>query len=141
MVKNLVSRSQFARLCHVSAAAVTKACTCSLVAACSGKRIDASHPDAVAYQRHHDPARPNEPAPGIDPLYEDAIRHCQSNNRFTASNIQRGLKIGYNRAATILVTMTAAGINSDTPDAKLSTLVLTSNAPEKGIPVRLRLDE
>lgn len=99
----------------VSAGAVTKAIANGLSKAMQGKRIDANHVSALEYVKSKTENKPESPAAGIDPLYEDAIRHCQTNNRFTASNIQRGLKIGYNRAASILVMMTAAGITSESP--------------------------
>jgi len=116
--KKLVSKAEFSRMSGVSAGAVTKAIRNGLSAAMEGKRINANHHLAVAYVKNKTEEQQESPAPGIDPLYEDAIRHCQTNNRFTASNIQRGLKIGYNRAASILVMMTAAGINSESPAVK-----------------------
>lgn len=116
--KKLVSKAEFSRMSGVSAGAVTKAIRNGLSAAMEGKRINANHHLAVAYVKNKTEEQQESPAPGIDPLYEDAIRHCQTNNRFTASNIQRGLKIGYNRAASILTMMTAAGINSETPAVK-----------------------
>lgn len=116
--EQLVSKAEFARMAGVSAGAVTKAIRGGLSVAMQGKRINANHPLAAEYVKSKTEEKPESPAAGIDPLYEDAIRHCQSNNRFTASNIQRGLKIGYNRAASILTMMTAAGINSETPAVK-----------------------
>lgn len=51
MTKKLLSRSAFARLCGVSPAAVTKACkTGKLTGAMVNDRIDANHPEAVAYR-------------------------------------------------------------------------------------------
>ena len=113
--QKLVSKAEFARMAGVSAGAVTKAIANGLSKAMQGKRIDANHVSALEYVKSKTENKPESPAAGIDPLYEDAIRHCQTNNRFTASNIQRGLKIGYNRAASILVMMTAAGITSESP--------------------------
>lgn len=48
-VKKRISKSAFAKLAGVSPAAVTKACRSILADAVDGKRIDAAHPDAVAY--------------------------------------------------------------------------------------------
>ena len=49
-------------------------------------------------------------APGIDPLYESAIIHCRTTGRYTASGLQRGLKIGYGRGKSLLKLMDAAGM-------------------------------
>jgi hypothetical protein len=47
--QQITSRAEFAEMCGVSRAAVTKACNASLKAACIGNRIDAAHPAAVKY--------------------------------------------------------------------------------------------
>ena len=116
MVKKLVSKSEFARLAGVSAAAVTKALRSGLRDAADGKRIDANHPVAVKYiQDKADAPTPSttEPAPGIDPLYEAAVAHCQSIKRISISAIQRELKIGYARSKRIVDTMKGAGVVID----------------------------
>lgn len=70
-----VSKSEFARMCGVSPAAVTKACSTTLKDAVCGKRIDAGHKSAIAYQnaksgqrradkqekKNPTPAKKNEP--------------------------------------------------------------------------------
>ena len=55
MVEQLVTRSQFARMTGVSAAAITKACgnEVLLKKAVVGKRININHPSAVSYTQAH----------------------------------------------------------------------------------------
>lgn len=115
MVKSTISRAEFARLAGVTGAAVTKACAGPLKCAVVGKRIDASHPVAVEYLASKKRASQPPPATGLDNLYEDAVAACTEANRFTASFIQRKLKVGYNRSCNLLDTMRVAGIAPGEP--------------------------
>ncbi|MCH9712763.1 MAG: hypothetical protein K0U20_09085 [Proteobacteria bacterium] len=115
MVKNLISKAELSRRALVSAAAVTKASNSILKDAVEGRRIDANHPAVKKYIAEHTGATTDEPATGIDPLYEDALRLCNENGRFTVSNISRGLKIGVARAKKIFATMQAAGTDKPGP--------------------------
>jgi hypothetical protein len=125
--KNLVSRSEFARQAGVSAAAVTKACNRILKAAVSGKRIDVSHPDAVAYLEKKDRDQTPPAAPGLDPAYEAAVKFCVANNRYSISGLQREFKIGYDRAKSIVEMMKASGLVPDKAAEKVT--LISDDAP------------
>lgn len=60
----LVSRAEFARLCGVSKAAITKACGKLLAGACEADRLDVDHPAAAAYLgSKRSPAKRTDAAP------------------------------------------------------------------------------
>ncbi|HDS0925502.1 TPA: DNA translocase FtsK [Pseudomonas putida] len=52
----------------------------------------------------------DSPQEGTDPLYQDAVQFVMETRRPSISAIQRHLKIGYNRASTILLGMEQTGI-------------------------------
>lgn len=108
MVKKLLSRAEFARQAGVSGAAVTKACSSGILkAALHGKRVDASHPDAVKYIADKKLEKREPTATGLDPLYEDAVSFCQNNNVYSVSGLRREFKIGHARAQSIIKVMDA----------------------------------
>lgn len=47
-----------------------------------------------------------------DDMYDDAVEHVRSTGKATISSVQRGLKIGYNRAARLIEMMERVGIVS-----------------------------
>lgn len=108
MVK-IVTKSEFAKICGVSGGAVTKFVKGPGEAAVYGGRIDLHHPVAVEYLKKKTAPRPIEPAPGVDPLFESALELCQQTGRWTASSIQRGMRVGYERSQQILAQLQAAG--------------------------------
>lgn len=117
MVKKLMTRAAFSKLAGVTPAAITKAAGRALSPACEGKRINASHPAAVAYlQEQTDKAnQPDPPATGIDPLYEDAVAACRDAGRCSTPVIRAALKVGSDRAAALQKLIKAAGIKFDQP--------------------------
>jgi len=129
MVKNLVNKSEFARLAGVSAAAVTKACKGPLLQALDGKRIDADHPIAVEYLTKQDRAQTPPAATGLDPLYEEAVEHCRRTGRYTMNCVRVGLKIGARRALAIVATMEANGVTKETPKRDTSRTTARPPAP------------
>ena len=98
-----------------SGASVTRACATVLKGATVGKKIDANHKDTLKYIDDRVHGTTNEPATGIDELYEAAIAVCRANQRYTQSNISRGLKIGVARAKKIFAMMQAAGTDKPGP--------------------------
>ena len=115
MVKQLISKAELARRAVVSPAAVSKACKGILKDAIEGKRIDAAHPVVRKYIGEHTGAPTETLGTGIDELYEAAIAVCRANQRYTQSNISRGLKIGVARAKKIFAMMQAAGTDKPGP--------------------------
>lgn len=84
--RKLVSRSEFAQICGVSAAATTKACRSTLKPALVGKRIDMAHPAATKYMAKHDAVppekTPKQPPPPPPPTRG---RAAENNNKKTAA--------------------------------------------------------
>jgi len=54
----------------------------------------------------------SEEGEGLDPLFDEAVAIVAQTRRASISNVQRRLKIGYNRAASILEEMEAQGMVS-----------------------------
>lgn len=109
MDKKPISKTEFARLCGVTAAAVTKFINGPGAGAVVGRRIDFNHPAAQKYHQGKTAPRPQEAVPGVDVLFESALGECRQANRWTASHVMRTHKIGYARACRILEQLTAAG--------------------------------
>ena len=110
MTHKTITRTAFAKLAGCHQSTVTRACLSGLQPACTGKRIDPDHPAAVAYLAARACGRTPPPATGLDPKYEEALQLCQATGRWTASNMQRKLMIGYKRAARILAQFEGLGM-------------------------------
>ena len=110
MQKKLLSKSKFARLAGVNPSTVTRLCDTVLKNAVAGKHIDAAHPDAVKYLEDRERDQTPPAATGLDPLYEEAVAACQETGRYSISFLQRKLRIGYNRASTIISVMRVNGL-------------------------------
>jgi len=123
-MQTLVSKSKFAKMAGVNPSTVTRLCSTLLQAAVVGKQIDAAHPDAVKYLDK--PARgptsnSESAATGLDALYEDAVECCHRTGRWTASSIQRELRIGYERAKRIIDVIRINGLIPDKDAAPATT--------------------
>ena len=113
-MQKLLNKSEFAALAGVNPSTITRVAKTVLSAAMDGDRVDAAHPAAKKYLEGRARATAPETAPGIDPLYNDAVVLCEEHKRATPSFLQRRLRIGYNRAATIIGIMTANGLVEET---------------------------
>jgi len=97
----------------VSPASVTKASKGCLKESLVGNCIDMDHPDAVAYIEKHTKVKTSPKVKGIDPFYEEAIKFCQENNRYSKKGLQVKFGIGWGRAKAILETMEANNISKE----------------------------
>jgi hypothetical protein len=106
------SKADFAAMCGVTRGAISRAMRNNFPAAVIGDRIDAAHPDAVAYRKKQ-AARLTPPPPVIPPdadaLFADALASCEATGRWTASAIMREFRVGYARACRIIEQLQAAG--------------------------------
>ena len=120
MAKKLVSRTEFARMAGVAPASITKACKARLLPATDGKRIDAAHPAAVEYLENRDRATTPPAAPGLDPLYEDALAACTEAGKWSANFLSGALRVGSARGRRIFSQLSAAGLvpSGDEPPPK-----------------------
>jgi hypothetical protein len=84
--------------------------------ATDGKRIDAAHPAAVEYIENRDRATTPPAAPGLDPLYEDALAACTEAGRWSANAVSTLLNVGAVRGKRIFEQLRAGGLVPD-PDA------------------------
>ena len=129
-----MSRSAFALLAGVNPSTVTRLLVETLAAAAVGRGIDAEHPDARAYLDKLSADNAEPAATGLDPLYEDAIAHCQETGRWSVYSLRTKFKIGIPRATKIFETMTAAGVTSASPILKgrAATRETKKRAPRPG---------
>ena len=129
MAKNLISRVELARRAGVAPSSVTKACAGSLKHCCTGKRVDANHPDVIAYIERRERATREPELQGIDPLYEEAVEILRDHKRPTANALRKPLNIGDKRAKALFQLIDAAGVlNQPAPDPEP---VATTPAPSK----------
>ena len=104
----LTSRAEFARMAGVSAAAITKACSGFLKAACVGSRINMEHKVAEKYLQSKQ--NTGIMATGFDPHFEDAVIICREANRYSIRFIKTSFGVGTVRATKIVALMKAAGV-------------------------------
>lgn len=115
-----ISKAEFAKRCGISGGAVTKLIKGRLSVAMIGDRIDFAHAAAQEYYLEKTAARPEPVQIDPDVLLGQALEHCRSTERWTASSIQRHLSIGYARAQKILGQLQALG---HVPGSQLSAVV------------------
>jgi len=106
----LISRSEFAKMANVSAAAVTNACAGLLKAATNGKRIDLDHDVAQLYLKKKAYQQTESANVGLDPYYAMAVDYFHQTGNKTNRSIQKQFHIGYERARSIVETMKANNV-------------------------------
>lgn len=129
MTKKLYTRATFAELAGVSGAAVTKACAAALKPAVDGNMIDAAHPAAAAYVKKHTHTKTT----GRDVLFDDAVRFCEEQGRWSGNAIKHGLMVGSGRATKIFNQIKEAGL---VPNQPASEPVDNRPPPSKGAHIR-----
>lgn len=126
MVKELVSRSEFARRANVGATAISKGCKTFLAPCCVGAKIDVNHPVAAEYLQSHAPEnQPQEPASGIDPLYQAAVDKARELGQLSIRMLKRELHVSTERARELVQLITASKV-LDKPPAKPITVNFNS---------------
>lgn len=132
MAKSLISRSELARRAGVAPSSVTKACNQHLKHCCHGKRVDADHPDVIAYIERRERATREPELQGIDPLYEDAVELLRGSKRPTANALRRPLNIGAERAKSLYALIEASGVlATPAPEPDPEPAPVTKPAPAK----------
>lgn len=74
-----------------------------------GDRVDFGHPDAQQYYQGKTADGPAEPAPGVDPLFEEALGWCRQTDRWLPGAIQKHFKVGWVRSQRIVAQLQSAG--------------------------------
>lgn len=110
MTNDLISRAELARRAGVAASSVTKACETTLKRACAGRKVDANHPDVIAYIQRRERAAMEPSAPGLDPYYEEAVDVLRGMGNPTPKALRAPLGIGSVRAAALFKTIQATGV-------------------------------
>jgi len=129
MSADIITKSEFSRRAGVEPSTITRASKTILKDAVVGKKIDASHPTAVAYLKEKHTPKGEAPATGIDPVYEKAVISCGVSGRYNATNIQKAHGIGWTRAKAIIDTMRINGLIPDNPEPTPSPPVGTEVPP------------
>ena len=92
MVKNLMTKSAFSNLAGVSVAAVTKATKHGkLKGIMHGEKLDANHPDAVAYLAEK--VKQSQET-GLDNKYDEVLEWCRLHQRWSVSGIRADCRRG-----------------------------------------------
>ena len=100
MVENLRTKSEFAAQKGVTPGAITHAIKRGrLAAAIVGKKIDITHPAAVAFGTQRD-----------DDRFEEAVKICHDADRWTQSHLKKHMKVNTERAKKLIQLMAAEGI-------------------------------
>jgi len=104
LAKYLVTKAEFAALAGVSGPSITNACKTILKGAVVGRKIDANHPDALAYCDKHVKRRR-----GRDILATEAAGYLTGLGKWTMQALRDKYGVSRDRAAEILHELHDAG--------------------------------
>jgi len=110
MGQNLVTKSEFARMCQANPSATTRAARTRLKHAMVGQRIDANHPDAIKYRERRLMRNAEEAAIGLDPLYEAAVDACRRSGKWNSNVLRKALGVGAVRSKKLYSLIELNGI-------------------------------
>lgn len=124
-MKKLVSRTEFAKIANVTQGAVTRAAKTSLQAAVDGKLIDLNHESAKEFIKKNAQAKTPETIPGIDPLFEKAVKICAEKGLWGQDFLKKEFSIGSTRAQKLAALLRASKVKDRVdiviPEEKLET--------------------
>jgi hypothetical protein len=98
MAKKLITKKEYAELCGIALCTVTKHIKGRLKGAVDGQRIDFNHTSAQEY--YNERTAPSMPG-GLDPLFSEAMKHCNKVKIWTPHEIRKTFKISHQRAKKI----------------------------------------
>lgn len=109
-MKKLVSRTEFAKIANVTQGAVTRAAKTSLKEAVDGKLIDLNHESAKEFIKKNAQAKTPETIPGIDPLFEKAVKICAERGLWGQDFLKKEFSIGSTRAQKLAALLRASKV-------------------------------
>jgi hypothetical protein len=108
--KQLVTKSDFARLAGVSASAIGKACKNELADAVASGKIDKSHKAAKSYLKKREAAEAPSIAEGLDDRHNEAAAWCAQEGNYSGRALAKAIGIGRDRATKIVNTLKMLGL-------------------------------
>lgn len=108
--KQLMTKSDFARLAGVSASAIGKACKNELADAVASGKIDVTHVATKKYLERRERASAPSITEGLDDRHNDAAAWCAQNSNYSGRALAKAIGIGRERATKIVNTLKLLGL-------------------------------